>query len=166
MNNTYSLQTLGPTDKKAYMAAAVFIGGNMLLPQLCHLIPMGGKIFLPIFFFTLVGAYRYGIMVGIATAVLSPIANSMVFGLPSEAMLPPMLLQSMLLATAASLTARLTGRATAGLLAIVATACQMSGLIIEKLMMDTDSSIAAAFGMAVPGILLQVFGGLYLIRKL
>ena len=39
---------------RTYLAAAAFVCGNILVPQLCHLIPNGGLIFLPIYFFTLV----------------------------------------------------------------------------------------------------------------
>lgn len=166
MNHSKTPQSLSLTDSRAYLAATLLVTGNIVFPQLCHLIPMGGKILLPIFFFTLVGAYRYGMAVGLATAVLSPVMSSLLSGLPSEAMLPPMLAQSALLATVAALVARKTGRVSAGLLAAVAVPCQMAGLVIERLMTTTDGTLLASLGMAVPGLLLQVFGGLYLINKL
>ena len=52
------------------MVAMLFILGNMVLPQLCHLIPQGGITWLPIYFFTLIGAYKYGWKVGLLTGVL------------------------------------------------------------------------------------------------
>ena len=66
MITTYSL-TL--KDTKTYLFSSLFILGNILLPQICHLIPQGGLIFLPIYFFTLIGAYRYGLIVGLFTAI-------------------------------------------------------------------------------------------------
>ena len=62
--------------------------GNISLPQIFHLIPQGGIIWLPIYFFTLVGAYKYGWKVGLLTAVLSPTVNSLLFGMPMLASLP------------------------------------------------------------------------------
>ena len=40
---------LSVVNVRTYLFAVLFVGGNMLLPQLCHLMPDGGKIFLPIY---------------------------------------------------------------------------------------------------------------------
>ena len=83
------LYSLNYNDSKTYIAAALFIVGNILLPQLCHLVPQGGMVMLPIYFFTLVGAYKYGWKVGLLTALLSPLCNHLLFGMPAAAMLMP-----------------------------------------------------------------------------
>ena len=44
-----ALYQLGLKEVKTYLLAAAFVIGNMALPQLCHLIPQGGLIFLPIY---------------------------------------------------------------------------------------------------------------------
>lgn len=72
---TVKLYSLGYGDVKAYLVAVLFAIGNILLPQMFHLIHQGGMIWLPIYFFTLVGAYKYGWRVGLLVAVLSPLAN-------------------------------------------------------------------------------------------
>ncbi|MGM9862027.1 MAG: ECF transporter S component, partial [Muribaculaceae bacterium] len=76
------LYSLPYTQAQTYVAAGLFVIGNILLPQLFHLMPDGGKIWLPIYFFTLVGAYKYGWRVGPLTALLSPLVNSWLFGMP------------------------------------------------------------------------------------
>lgn len=106
------LYSTGYREAKTYLAAALFVAGNIVLPQICHLVPQGGLRWLPIYFFTLVGAYKYGWRVGLLTAVLSPAVNSALFGMPAAAMLPVILLKSVLLAVAASLAARRAGRVT------------------------------------------------------
>lgn len=73
---------LSVVNVRTYLFAVLFVGGNMLLPQLCHLMPDGGKIFLPIYFFTLIASYKFGLKVGILTAVLSPLCNHLLFGMP------------------------------------------------------------------------------------
>ena len=73
---------------RTYLIAALFVLGNIALPQLCHLIPHGGQILLPIYFFTILGAYKYGWRVGIITALASPLVNSLAFGMPATAALP------------------------------------------------------------------------------
>lgn len=100
------LYSLDYRDAKTYLAAALFIAGNILLPQICHSVPQGGLRWLPIYFFTLVGAYKYGWRVGLLTAVLSPLVNSALFGMPAAAALPAILLKSVLLAAAAGFAAR------------------------------------------------------------
>ena len=106
------LYSTGYREAKTYLAAALFVAGNIVLPQICHLVPQGGLRWLPIYFFTLVGAYKYGWRVGLLTAVLSPAVNSALFGMPAAAMLPVILLKSVLLAVAASLAAWRAGRVT------------------------------------------------------
>lgn len=57
---TVKLHSLGYDQAKTYWIAALFVAGNVLLPQLCHLVPQGGVRWLPIYFFTLIAAYKYG----------------------------------------------------------------------------------------------------------
>ena len=69
------LYSLNYNDAKTYLAAMLFVVGNMALPQLFHLIPQGGITWLPIYFFTLIGAYKYGWKVGLLAALFSPVLN-------------------------------------------------------------------------------------------
>ena len=103
---TAKLYDLPYNEIKTYWTAALFIVGNILLPQLCHLLPQGGTTWLPIYFFTLVGAYKYGWRAGLLVALASPLANSALFGMPAPAVLPAILLKSVLLATAAGYAAK------------------------------------------------------------
>ena len=63
-------------ELKTYLFVTLFVAGNIILPQICHLFPDGGKIFLPIYFFTLLASYKYGFKVGLMTAIFSPLINS------------------------------------------------------------------------------------------
>ena len=102
MSTTVKLYSLPLSNAKTYLFAMLFILGNLLLPQLAHLIPQGGFIFLPIYFFTLIAAYKFGIHVGLLTAILSPIANHLLFGMPPAAVLPAIIIKSVILAVAAA----------------------------------------------------------------
>lgn len=95
------LYSLNYNDTKTYLATLLFVVGNMALPQLFHLIPQGVSLGYPIYFFTLIGAYKYGWKVGLLTALLSPVLNSLLFGMPQPVILPAILLKSTLLAIAA-----------------------------------------------------------------
>ena len=100
--STVRLYSLPYREAKTYGIALLFVAGNIILPQLFHLIPQGGITWLPIYFFTLIAAYKYGWKVGLLTAVLSPVANALLFGMPAPAALPAILMKSVLLAIASA----------------------------------------------------------------
>jgi len=149
---------------KTYLFAAIFIAGNLLLPQLIHFVPNGGPTFLPIYFFTLIAAYKYGMKAGLLTAVLSPVINSLLFGMPVLAVLPAILIKSGLLAVAASLVAKRTGKINLINLLLVVLAYQVIGTGFEWAMSQNFFAAVQDFRMGFPGMILQVFGG-YLVLK-
>lgn len=163
------LYALNFTQAKTYIVAALFILGNIALPQLCHLVPQGGMILLPIYFFTLIDAYKYGWKVGLLTAVLSPIINHLLFGMPAAAVLAPILVKSTILALTAGYVAQNFQKTTISLLAMVVLAYQVAGGLFEWAW--TGSLVAALqdFRLGLAGMALQIFGGYafikYLIRK-
>lgn len=165
-NNTVRLYAYDCRESKTWLFAALFIAGNILLPQLCHFIPQGGPRLLPIYFFTLVGAYKYGWRVGLLTAVASPLINSACFGMPAPAMLPVILLKSVILALAASFVAQRFRRVTLPLLAAVVAAYQLLGGLGEWAIMGSFAAALQDWTMGLGGMLLQVAGGYLLINYL
>lgn len=166
---TVKLYSLPYSNMKTYLAASLFVLGNLAMPQLFHLIPQGGMIWLPIYFFTLVGAYKYGWKVGLLTAIFSPLANSVLFGMPAVTVLPAILLKSALLAMAAGCAASLFKKASLGLLLGVVLAYQVIGTLGEWAMMGDFWLAVQDFRIGIPGMLLQILGGWlfinYIIRK-
>ena len=164
-----TLYSTGYLETRTYLAAALFAAGNLILPQLCHLIPQGGLILLPIYFFTLIAAYKFGIRVGLLTAVLSPLANSALFGMPAVTALPAILVKSALLAGAAGYAARRFNRVSVALLAAVVLFYQIVGSAGEWALTGSFTAAVQDFRIGIPGMLLQVFGGYlfikYVIRK-
>ena len=65
METSVKLYSLKHSNVKTYLFALLFVAGNIALPQLCHLVPYGGPTLLPIYFFTLIAAYKYGFLVGL-----------------------------------------------------------------------------------------------------
>ena len=127
--------------------------------------PQGGVTWLPIYFFTLVEAYKYGWRVGLLTAVLSPVVNSALFGMPAMAVLPAILLKSLLLALIAGYAASYFKRASLGLLLGVVLAYQAVGTLGEWAMKGDFWLAAQDFRIGIPGMLLQVFGGWLFINR-
>ncbi|MBP1662931.1 MAG: hypothetical protein H6Q19_71 [Bacteroidetes bacterium] len=166
MDTTVKLYSLKLSNARTYLFAVLFIAGNLLLPQLAHLIPGGGLIFLPIYFFTLIGAYKYGINVGLLTAVLSPLVNSMLFGMPVLAVLPAIIFKSAILAIAAALAARYFGKVSLWGILIAILAYQFIGTGFEWILTGQLSVALQDFRIGFPGILIQLFGGYLLLRTL
>ena len=163
------LYALNFTQAKTYVVAALFILGNIALPQLCHLVPQGGMIMLPIYFFTLIGAYKYGWKVGLLTAVLSPIINHLLFGMPAAAVLAPILVKSTILALTAGYVAQNFQKTTITLLALVVFLYQIAGGLFEWAWTGSLTAALQDFRLGLAGMALQIFGGYafikYLIRK-
>lgn len=168
-STTVKLYSLNYGNVRTYLTASLFIVGNILFPHFFHLIPQGGITWLPIYFFTLIGAYKYGWKVGLLTAVLSPIINSLLFGMPISAVLPAILLKSVLLAIAAGWAAQRFGRISIPVLVGVVLTYQVVGTLGEWMYIGNFYNAIQDFRIAIPGMCLQVFGGYlfirYLIRK-
>jgi len=163
------LYSLKFNDTGTYLIATLFVAGNIVLPQIFHLIPQGGIIFLPIYFFTLIGAFKYGPIVGLLTAVLSPLVNNLLFGMPATEVLPSILLKSVLLATISGIAANYYKKLSVLVLISVVLTYQIIGTFGEWLFSGSLYLSLQDFRMGIPGMLLQVFGGYvfvrYLIRK-
>lgn len=166
MQNTIRLQSLPFSSVRTYLTAAIFILGNILLPQLFHLVPQGGVTWLPIYFFTLIAAYRYGWRVGLLTAVASPLVNSLIFGMPAVAGLPAIILKSILLASVAGYTAYRFRRVSIMLLTAVVLGYQLIGTLGEWALTGDFFLACQDFRIGIPGMLLQIIGGYFVIRYL
>lgn len=166
MESQTSLYAPNYREARTYGWALAFVAGNIILPQLCHLIPQGGLIFLPIYFFTFVGAYKYGWRVGLLVALLSPVVNSALFGMPPVSMLPVILFKSVLLAVAAGLVAAHYHKATLPLLLAVILFYQIVGGAFEWLLSGDWTVALQDWRLGYPGMLLQLFGGWFCINRL
>lgn len=166
METSAKLYSLNYSNAKTYLFALLFIVGNIALPQVCHLLPYGGPTLLPIYFFTLIAAYKYGFRVGLLTAVLSPVVNHLLFAMPSEAVLLPILIKSTLLAGASSLAAK--GLKSVSLLAIlgVVLTYQIIGTAFEWVIVGDFYAAVQDFRIGIPGMLIQWFGGYALLKAI
>ena len=157
MKATVKLYSLEYREVQTYLMAVLFIAGNIIFPQ---------PTWLPIYLFTLVGAYKYGWRVGLLTALASPCLNSLFFGMPAPAVLPSILLKSVLLAGAAGYMAHRFQRISIGMTAAVVLSYQVLGTLGEWLFTGDFYLAAQDFRIGIPGMLLQVFGGYFIIRYL
>jgi len=151
-------ESLSLGDARLYLAAAAMIAGNVLLPYALHRIPEGGRMFLPIFFFTLIAGWRFGAKAAVLTAALSPLANHFLTGMPPAPALQGIILQSALLGCLAAIAASRSARPTLPLLAGQALA------LLPMLAQAGWQACLAALQFRLPGLLLQVLGGYAVLR--
>lgn len=166
MTSELKLYSLSLAQSKTYLLAMAFVAGNIILPQLAHMVPQGGFIFLPIYFFTLIGAYKYGWQVGLMTAILSPLVNSLLFGMPAAEVLPAIMVKSTFLALAAAQAASYFNRISVGILALVVLSYQVLGTLIEWAMVGDFITAIQDFRIGIPGMLIQIFGAYFIIKYL
>lgn len=166
MEKSVNLYSLSAKDYKSYLYAALFVCGNIALPQLCHLVPQGGLIFLPIYFFTLIAAYKYGIVTGLVCAIASPLANSMLFGMPHAAVLPAIMIKSVLLAISAAVIAKRCGKVSIAAIAAAVFAYQFAGFVGEWILTSDFILAIQDFRIGLPGIALQIVLGYTVLRRM
>lgn len=166
MQTTLKLHTLPFDSVRTYITAVCFILGNIALPQLFHLVPQGGPTWLPIYFFTLVGAYKYGWRVGLLTALASPLANALLFGMPAVSSLPAITLKSVFMAVIAGYAAFRFRKATLLLLVAVVAVSQIFGTLGEWIIKSDFHLACQDFRIGLPGMLLQVVGGWFVINHI
>ncbi|MDR3189256.1 MAG: ECF transporter S component [Prevotellaceae bacterium] len=166
MDATVKLYSLSYREARTYLFSLIFIVGNIALPQLCHLLPNGGLMWLPIYFFTLIAAYKYGIRVGLLTAIASPLANSLLFGMPPAAALPIIAIKSVLLAVGAAYAARVSGKVSLLAIAAAVVAYQLVGTLVEWAIVGDFFRALKDVRVGYLGLLVQVFGGYAALKAL
>lgn len=164
--STVNLYSYTYRELRTYALAMAFVAGNILLPQMLHTIPQGGMIWLPIYFFTLVGAFKYGWRVGLLTAIASPLVNSCFFGMPSPAVLPAILSKSVLLAAGAGYAAKRYGKPSLLVMLGVVLFYQAAGSLVEWLLTGSLSAALQDVRLGIPGMVMQVVGGNIVIKYL
>ena len=166
MESTIKLYSLKAVELKTYIYASLFVAGNIILPQLCHLLPLGGQMLLPIYFFTLIAAYKYGFFTGLLTAVASPLINHALFGMPAAEMMTIILIKSALLAIAASYMAQHTKQIRIGSLLLVIIFYQGIGMMAEFALTGSFLAAMQDIRLGFPGIILQLVGGYFCLKAL
>ncbi len=164
MITTAKVNYLSLNNAKTYVLASLFVLGNLVFPQLAHLIPQGGFILLPIYFFTLIAAYKYGLFVGMLTAIFSPLINSLLFGMPPVAVLPAIMIKSVVLVLAASLAAKHFGKVSFLGVLLAVLAYQFIGTAFEWILTQNLHVALQDIRLGMPGILIQIVGGYFVLK--
>lgn len=170
MNNSAagnpSLQErFGFREGRLYLVTVAMVLGNVVLPLVCHGIPEGGRRLLPILFFTLIAGWRFGLNAGLLTALLSPLANHLLTGMPGASLLPGLILESSLLGVLAAFAGGLGSRNTLAPLVLAVALHQV--LVLLPLLLGPGPDVCLeVLRVRIPGLLLQVLGGWLVLRLL
>ena len=103
---------------------------------------------------------------GLLVAILSPLVNSFFFGMPVPMLLPAIICKSVLLAVAAGFLASRTGKLSIFSLMGVVLFYQIVGGMAEWAISGSLDAALQDFRIGVPGMLLQIFGGYWLLKSI
>ena len=165
MEANVKLYAFNYDEAKTYLWAMVFVACNLVLPQVFHLIPQGGVIFSPLSLVILAGAYKFGWKTGLLAALLSPLVNHVLTGMPATAAMPVMTLKLVVIALVAGLTAQYFKTVNLLLIIGVVLASEAIGCLGELLLTGGIASTVADFTIGWPGLLLQVVGAWLILTK-
>ena len=166
MEANVKLYALNYDEAKTYLWAMIFVACNLVLPQVFHLIPQGGIIFSPLSLVILAGAYKFGWKTGLLAALLSPMVNHLLTGMPAMAVLPVMTLKLAVLALAAGFTAQYFKTVSLPLIIGVVLVSEAIGALGELLLTGGIDATIADFTIGWPDLLLQVIGAWLILTKL
>lgn len=166
MKTTARLYTLTLDEARTYLWVLIFVGANLLLPQVFHLVPQGGIIFSPLSLVIMAGAYKLGWRVGLLAALASPLVNHLITGMPAMSVLPVMTLKLAVLALVAGFTAQHFRRATIPLLIGVVLLTELLGGLGELALMGGIDATIQDFTVGWPGMLLQIVGTYMIVKYL
>ncbi|MBR6320013.1 MAG: ECF transporter S component [Prevotella sp.] len=166
METTVRLYAFNYDEAKTYLWALVFVACNLVLPQVFHLIPQGGVMFSPLSLVILAGAYKFGWKTGLLAAVLSPLVNHLLTGLPAMEVLAVMTLKLAVLAVVAGLVAQRFRSVSLPLLLGVVLASKLLGCLGELALTGGIASTIADFTIGWPGLLLQIVGAWFILKHI
>lgn len=164
MESSLRLYAFNYDEVRTYLWAAFFVVCNLLLPQLFHLIPQGGVIFSPLSLVILAGAYKFGWKTGLLAALLSPLVNHLLTGMPAIEVMPVMAMKLAVLAVVAGVAAQRFQTVSYPVLIGVVLVSEIIGALGEFALSGSIAATLADFTIGWPGLLLQVVGA-WLILK-
>lgn len=165
---SFVFHNLQLTNVRTYLFSALFIIGNVALPYLFHQFQLAGPAFLPIYFFVLIGAYKYGWKVGVITALLSPLANFLITSMPPLVVLPYVMTKGVAMSIVTGILCQKYHKLSLVNLVAIVVLYQAIGSFAIFLFTQNRAMALSDFTVGYPGLLLQIVGGygvLYILNR-
>lgn len=163
----FAVQPLSFTQARFYLASTFLIAGNILLPMVLHQFGNAGQIFLPLYFFSLLGGLLYGWKVGLTVGLFSPLASFLFTHMPPMPILNFVILKSALLGIGAGKLSRIFGGKSLQLSGFLAlTLMQVFGVGSIFLLTKNWNMAVTDLVVGYPGLLLMLVAGPFIAGKL
>jgi hypothetical protein len=146
-----------------YIFTLLFSAGNLMLPLIVHYFSLGGNVFLPIYFFILIGSYKFGLRVGLATAIITPIINHLITGMPNMVMIYPVLIKGISFALISYYISQKTKKINFQNLLLIIFSYQFIGFLFEIFYLNLEKAFNNVI-TAWPGLLIQLILGYLILR--
>ena len=155
------------TQARFYLASTFLIAGNILLPMVLHQFGAAGQIFLPLYFFSLLGGLLYGWKVGLTVGLLSPLASFLFTHMPPMPILNFVILKSVVLGIGAGKLSRVVSEKGLYLSSFLALCLmQIAGISVMFLLTNNWRRSTADLVIGYPGLMLMLFVGPFVAGKL
>jgi thiamine transporter ThiT len=82
------------SDLKLYLVVSLFVIASLFTPALFHNFGLNGQIFLPLYFFSVLGGITFGWRAGLLIGLLNPLISFIFSGMPALSLLPFILAKS------------------------------------------------------------------------
>ncbi len=162
-----SVKPLSFTEVRFYLASTFLIAGNILLPMVLHQFGNAGQIFLPLYFFSLLGGLLYGWKVGLTVGLFSPLASFLFTHMPPMPVLNFVILKSIALGVGAGKLSRVFSGKRLYLSSFLALCLmQAAGISIIFLIANNWKMATLDLVAGYPGLLLMLFAGPFIAGKL
>lgn len=148
------------------LSLLLLVFGNIVFTQLFHFIPLGGKVWLPIYLFVLVSSYLYGVKVGLIISFSTVLFNSFIGGIPSLLILYPIVIKLTLLSMIAGMQLFSSQRNVTYNVILMVLFYQIIGSIIVWAISGNLYFSMQDFYLGIPGLLLQIVAGTFIIKKI
>ncbi|MCX6724461.1 MAG: ECF transporter S component [Candidatus Staskawiczbacteria bacterium] len=164
LNSKFLCLDLGLTEYRTYILSLALVAGSIALPYALHHFYMVGQIILPVYFFVLIGAYKFGWKVGIITAISSVFISFFLTGMPMLTILPFVIIKGVLLSLTASFFARMSGKLSIVTIVLIVFSYQLIGSTIIHLFTHNLTLSMADVVLGYPGLFFEIIGGYILLK--
>jgi hypothetical protein len=164
LNYKFTYLDFGLTEYRTYFLSSALIIGSVLLPHAFHQFHLAGQVFLPIYFFVLIGAYKFGYKVGVITGIFSPLISFFLTGMPMLMILPFVIVKGIILGLIAGFFVTKFRKLSMLSLFLVVISYQSIGFLIVYLFTHNLNLSTTDLILGYPGLILQVVGGYTLLR--
>ncbi len=148
---------------RLYSTAVIFSALTIVTPYILHQFHIAGQVLLPMYFFVLIAAYKYGWRAGMVTACIAPLVSYALTGMPIVPILYFVIAKGTVLAIVTGLISQRIHRVSVVALLGVISVYQLFGIALVFGITQNWTKALLDIQMGWPGLLLQIIGGYFVL---